>query len=137
MNDERDLPVLLWPISCFDRRRENPLPVYNRWYWLNWAQLTSQQASEILAIVNAKKSSESRHKPFGFSETIVTISIGSPNYDFHMLKYRKLFTEVLDNDIKSLSVNNAFVFSRFLISCLPTTSGGRTNGKDTHLGDIR
>ena len=101
MSDECELPVLLWPISCFDRRRENPLPVYNRWYWLDWDQLTPQQTNEILAIVEAKNNRDSPHKPVGFSETVITISVGSPTFDTHMLKYRSLFTEVPGNDVEA------------------------------------
>jgi hypothetical protein len=99
MSDEPELPILLWPISCFDRRREKPLPVYNRWCWLDWEQLTPQQIAEILTIIEAKKNQESPHKPVGFDETVITTSIGVPNFDIHMLKYRKLFTEIPGNDV--------------------------------------
>ncbi|MCG6157504.1 hypothetical protein [Rubinisphaera margarita] len=105
MNDERDLPVLIWAISCFDRRRENPLPVYDRWYWLDWAQLAPEQVAEILAIVDASKRNESSHKPVGFEETVVTMSVGSPNYDSHLLKYRELFTEIPGNDLQAFSTD--------------------------------
>lgn len=101
MSNERKLPVLLWPISCFDRRCENPLPVYSRWYWLDWDQLTPQQTKEILAIVEAKNSSDTPHKPVGFNETVITMSVESPNFDPHMLMYRRLFTEVPGNDVEA------------------------------------
>lgn len=99
MNSDRELPVLIWPIPCFDRRREEPLPVYNRWYWLDWTRPTPEQRSEILAIIDAKKRLESPHKPVGLEETVTTLSMGAPNHDARMLQYRDLFTEVPDNDI--------------------------------------
>lgn len=101
MSDERELPVLLWPISCFDRRRENPLPVYNRWYWLDWDHLTPEQTKDILSIVQAKMNRESPHKPVGFDETVITMSVGASNTDAHMLKYRQLFAEVPDNNVEA------------------------------------
>ncbi|TWT52350.1 hypothetical protein KOR42_30360 [Thalassoglobus neptunius] len=101
MTLDSELPVLLWPISCFDRRRENPLPVYNRWYWLDWTKLTPEQTSDILAIIDAKLSMKSQHEPVGFEETVITKSVGAPNYDNRMLKYRNLFTEVPDNNVEA------------------------------------
>ncbi|HEY3969572.1 MAG TPA: hypothetical protein VGM05_33775 [Planctomycetaceae bacterium] len=101
MNDVHELPVLLWPISCFDRRRENPLPVYNRWYWLDWAQLTLEQTSEILTILEDKADRGSQHKPVGFDETVITMSLGTGDFDGRMLKFRNLFTEIPNNDFKA------------------------------------
>jgi len=100
MNDDCSLPVLLWPVSCFDRRRENPLPVYNRWYWLDWTTLTAQQTAEVLAIVAGKKRHDT-HSPTGFDETVVTMSIESGGSDARMLRYRDLVTEIPENDVEA------------------------------------
>jgi hypothetical protein len=101
MSYERELPILLLPISCFDRRRKNPLPVYKRWYWLDWSSLTTQQTAEILGVLDAKSSLESPHKPGCFDETVITMFFGTPNLDAHMLKHRGLFTEIPDNDLEA------------------------------------
>jgi hypothetical protein len=101
MSGATDYPVLLWPVACFDRRRENPLPVYTKWYWLDWSQLTAEQATEILTILRKTRRAESPHKPVGFEESVVTISIGGTRHDTALLKYRPLFTEVPSNEIEA------------------------------------
>lgn len=108
MTLERELPLLLWPVACFDRRRKNPLPVYNRWYWLDWSQLTPEQVHEVMAVIDAKNGLESVHKPAGFEESVVTMTIGAPRYDTHMLRYRHLFTEVPHNDIAAFHAESAW-----------------------------
>ncbi len=100
MSAERFLPVLLWPISCFDRRRKNPLPVYNRFFWLDWSTLTPQQIAEILAIIEAQKERHI-HSPSGLEESVITMSIGAETTDTRMLNYRHLFTEVPENNIEA------------------------------------
>lgn len=100
-------------MCCFDRRRENPLPVYNRWYWLDWTKLTEHQTAEILKIIDAKTAAESPHKPVGFDETVITVSVGTPNYDSHMLSYRHLFTEVADNDVEAFLKNPSRTYRGF------------------------
>ncbi len=100
MSHVPELPILLWPISCFDRRRENPLPVYQRWYWLDWSRLTGEQTVEILAIVRAKKRQQSPHSPGGLDETVVTQSIGGTSFHTSMQRYRYLFTEIPDDDLE-------------------------------------
>lgn len=100
MNVDRTLPTLLLPISCFDKRRAKPLPVYNRWYWLDWAKLDDMQRAEILHIVGNEERN-SQHRPVGFDETIITMSVGSPNDGRQILKYRNSFDAVPDNDIEA------------------------------------
>ena len=54
-SEKPESPVLFWAISCFDKRREKPFPVYQRWYWLDWAKLSPEDAEAILAIVEDQK----------------------------------------------------------------------------------
>jgi len=101
MENEGSFPLVLWPISCFDRRREKPFPVFNRWYWLDWNKLTFEQASAILAIIEAKKERKSSHSPVEFDESIITMSIGPTSCGNEMLQYRHLFEEIPDNDLEA------------------------------------
>jgi hypothetical protein len=100
MASDWELPIVLWPISCFDRRRKNPFPVYNRWYWLDWNQLTVEQRKEIAAIIEARTKRKSPHGPKGLDETVVTETFRSLSDDVQMLKYRRLFTEIPDSDFE-------------------------------------
>lgn len=100
MDDDCSLPVLLWRVSYFDRRRENPMQVNNRWYWLDWTTLTAQQTAEVLAMVAAKKRHDT-HSLTRFDETVLTMSIESSGSDARMLRYRDLVTEVPENDVEA------------------------------------
>lgn len=100
MIDISTLPIVVWPISCFDRSRENPLPVYNRWYWLDWSTLSPEQVIEVLTILQLQdRGPERRHSPEGFDDAVVTMSIQSRASDTRLLEYRQLFAEIPDNDI--------------------------------------
>ncbi len=99
MIDIGALPVVLWPVSCFDRRNDKPLPVYNRWYWLDWSELAPDVAAEIAGILLEGKAKS--HSPVGFDSSVVTMSYRARTSDSRMLRYRKLFRDVPNNDVQA------------------------------------
>ncbi len=100
MSESDPLPIVLWAVACFDRRRENPFPVYNRWYSLDWSKLTPEQGRDILGILRRREPAP-LHSPSGFDETVATLSFRSTSHDTAMLQYRSLFSEIPDNDAES------------------------------------
>jgi len=58
-----------------------------------------EQTSEILAIVEAKRNREAPHSPIGLDETVISMSIDSGSSDMQMLRYRRLFSAIPDNDV--------------------------------------
>jgi hypothetical protein len=90
---------MLLSISCFDRRKAKPLPVYNRWYWLDWSELAPDLVAEIASILAEPKGKS--HSPTGFDSSVVTMTYGGQSLDGRLLAYRKLFREVPDNDVQA------------------------------------
>lgn len=102
------LPIVLWSIPCFDKRREQPFPVYNRLFVLDWSALTVEQVADVISIIQPKRKS---HSPSSLDSTVISISRSHERADDRMLAYRKHFVERTENpsdDNKSLS--QAFVF---------------------------
>ena len=44
---EASEPLVYWIISCFDKRREKPLPVYNRVFLLDWSALSEVERRHL------------------------------------------------------------------------------------------
>ena len=92
------LPTIVWYIGCFDRRRENPFPVCNRTYVLDWPQLAPVEVEEVLGIVG--DSPKSRHSPDGFDTTVITLTRSQRGPDWRMLKFRQHFKEVSLDELR-------------------------------------
>jgi len=86
-----NLPTVFWSVSCFDKRRAQPFPVYNRHFELDWSLLNKQQVCEVLAIVSPKTGKG--HSPSGLDSTVIAIQRSRNQPDNRMLAYRKYFTE--------------------------------------------
>ncbi len=91
MSTADDLPLVMWTIPCFDKRRERPFPVFNRTFVLDWSQLFPEQVEEVMRIVESDKPSP--HSPEGLGTTIVTVSRSRDVPDWRMLKFRRFFQE--------------------------------------------
>lgn len=91
------LPLVAWYIACFDKRRENPFPVYSRTYVLDWSRLSPVEINEVLGIVG--KSQESKHSPKGFNTAVVTLSRSHSGPDWRMLKFRQHFIELSEQEL--------------------------------------
>lgn len=85
------LPKVFWSIPCFDKRKEKPLPAYNRLFVLDWSLLSQDQMDEVLSILqpNDRKS----RVPSSLDATVVSMHCTSERSDDRMLAYRKYFTE--------------------------------------------
>ena len=94
-------PLLYWIISCFDKRRDKPLPVYNRIFSLDWSELSEAEQTEVLGIVR-DPSKESKHKPVGFDSAVVTMSHGPSKSDRRMIKFRPHFKLLSDDEFKKI-----------------------------------
>ncbi len=81
-----------WSICCFDRRRENPLPVYTRFYVLDETKATDHEKQAILDIIH-EKDVPTPELPSGLGQTMVTVSHGAGGCSRRVLKYRHLFRE--------------------------------------------
>jgi hypothetical protein len=86
-----NLPTVFWSVPCFDKRRAQPFPVYNRHFELDWSLLNENQVSDVLAIVNSKTGKT--HSPSSLESTVVSIQRSCNQPDNRMLAYRKYFTE--------------------------------------------
>ena len=86
-----NLPTVFWSVSCFDKRRAQPFPVYNRHFELDWSLLNDQQVCDVLAIVCPKTGKA--HSPSGLDSTVISIQRSRNQPDNRMLAYRKYFTE--------------------------------------------
>jgi len=101
MTHENELPMAMWVIPCFDKRKEKPLPVYNRTFFLDWSQLSTNEVAEVLDIMT-DKSSESKHSPVGFDTAIVTMTRKHDAPDWRMLKFRQHFVEPTESEREEL-----------------------------------
>jgi hypothetical protein len=105
-----ELPILLLLAPCFDRRSPRPLPVQNRWHYLDCSQLPADQSTEIVSILRAKDAEKPHFEPKGFGQVLITMSVGpsSPGQlemmeDQFLRKYRKYFLPVPDNDARKFT----------------------------------
>lgn len=57
--------------------------------------------------METKKNRDVPHKPVGLDEVVVTMSVGPRNGDTQMLKYRNLFKEIPNNDVKAFFEDSA------------------------------
>src|SRR5262245_59577829 len=87
------LPMVVWTIPCFDRRRQQPLPVYNRTFSLDWSKLSTTETDEVLRILNDGERDHG-HSPKGFDSVVVTVSRDVRKPDWRMLNFRSFFVEV-------------------------------------------
>ena len=102
MQDQPEhLPTVLWTIPCFDRKRANPLPVFNRSYVLDWPRLSIEEVNEMFSIIQARDGRQT-FSPSGLDETVVTMSFGPQRTDDRMLKYRRFFVEVQNGDLEQV-----------------------------------
>jgi hypothetical protein len=91
------MPLVLWSISCFDKRREKPFPVYNRLFHLDWASLSETEVAEVLSII-AEPERPTAPSPSTLDAQVVTLSRESRRPDLRMMKFRKNFIEFPDLD---------------------------------------
>ena len=47
--------VIYWWISCFDKRKEDPLPVYTRGFVLDESRATDEQKVSILKLIRGSE----------------------------------------------------------------------------------
>ena len=100
MQKNNDKPIVLWVVSCFDRRREKPFPVYNRQFVLNWEALNEQQIDEVLRILD--KGRRTGASPKGFDSSVFSIQRSPSRPDNRMLAYRSFFVELGENGLEDL-----------------------------------
>lgn len=99
MAEPEQYPLVMWVIPCFDKRRPNPFPVYNRVFFLDWTRLSSDEAAEILAIVSAVAgASSARRSPQSFDTAVVTFSRSRAAPDWQMLTFRDRFYEPTEEE---------------------------------------
>lgn len=91
-----ELPVVLWSVSCFDKRKANPLPVSNRSFVLDWGSLTEHQVTEVLTILGANQ--KSGPSPSGFTSSVLSLQRSRNQPDDRMLAFRQFFVEMNDGD---------------------------------------
>lgn len=102
------LPTVFWSIPCFDKRREQPFPVYSRLFVLDWNALNNQQIVDVLSIVQPKQKSLGPSSP---KTSVISISRAHKLPDDRMLAYRKYFFEKVDTrDNDQTSAQQSFVF---------------------------
>lgn len=125
-----DFPLVTMIISCFDRTKENPLPVYNKYYWLDWSKLSAEESRVMIAhACPPKKDTPEEYNLTDTNESIATMSVGSqPDYSF-IRQYRHLFSPVPDNNIEKLFATNNNEHRNF------TTIPMGTNYFETELGE--
>jgi hypothetical protein len=99
MTTPNNLPYVRLAIFCFDRRRENPFPLFKREFWLDWEKLSANEIVDALLIL---KGEQSQHHPRGFDETLKTFSLGSSSKKNEIIKYRHAFIEVSVDDLERL-----------------------------------
>jgi hypothetical protein len=97
MVNAHELPLVVWVVPCFDKRKAEPLPVYNRMLFLDWSRLSTDDTAEVLAILNAP-STESRHSPVGLGTTVVEVTRMHDVPDWRMLKFRQHFVEATESE---------------------------------------
>ncbi|WP_145360084.1 hypothetical protein [Alienimonas californiensis] len=106
MADQTSFPVIICPVQCFDRTRENPFPLYVKWYWIDPDRLSVSKRQELREVLVA--GNRSPHSPKGFDEVVVTVSSASLPSGRTLLRFREHFQEVPQNDRESfMSANSA------------------------------
>ena len=93
----RELPVVLWSVPCFDKRKEKPFPVYNRSFVLDWESLTEHQIEDVLTILGA--SQQGKHSPDGLSSSVMSLQRSPRQADNRMLEFRQKFVELADGEL--------------------------------------
>lgn len=94
-------PLVYWIIGCFDKQREEPLPVYNRVFLLDWTALSEAERAEVFEILD-DPSKQSKHSPAGFDTVVVTMTHGPSMSDRRMLKFRPHFKLLTDDEFEKL-----------------------------------
>ncbi len=89
---EAENVVVYWPISCFDRRKENPLPVHTRFFVLDESRATDQEKQRILELVRSDNVNGSQ-MPTEVGKGVLTISHAAHGTGREILRYRHLFRE--------------------------------------------
>ncbi len=103
------LPVVFWSVPCFDKRRENPLPVYNRLFVLDWTSLDTTQTSEVLSIL--QPDGNKSRSPSSLQASVISIQRSNKGADDRMLAYRKYFVARPENaDDEDTAIQQSFTF---------------------------
>ena len=97
MTTPKNLPYVRLAVQCFDRRKENPLPLFNRHLCLDWEKLSTTEIADVLSILN---DDDSRFHPRGFDETVKTISLSKTSFKSDLIGYRHAFVEASTDDLK-------------------------------------
>jgi hypothetical protein len=93
--------IIDWAVSCFDKRRKNPLPVYTRFYVLDESRATDEDKQAILALIH-QNDIPTPAPPPGLGNTVYTFSQGRTGCDRRVLKYRSLFRECTMDELQSM-----------------------------------
>jgi hypothetical protein len=102
------LPIVFWSIPCFDKRREQPLQLYNRLFVLDWNALDDEQIANVISIIQPKRKS---HSPSSLDSSVISISRSHEGPDACMLAYRKYFIEKPESSTDDNEpLRQAFVF---------------------------
>ena len=91
MDGFANLPTIYWTISCFDKRRREPLPVYNRHFVLEWRRLDKRQIADVVSIVNGTGHEDPA--PSSLHASVISIRRYVSRPDNRMLQYRQYFVE--------------------------------------------
>lgn len=98
---KKEPPKLFWCIPCFDRRKEKPFPVCQKWYWLDWDELSPEDTEAVTAVLEDQKPKQA-FAPNGLGESVTTFYFGHDGTDERWFHYRHLFKEVPENDFVAL-----------------------------------
>ncbi len=93
--------VIYWWISCFDKRKEDPLPVYTRGFVLDESRATDEQKVSILKLIRGSEADKPQH-PVDVGQTMVTVSHGIQRSNRDILKYRNLFMECSSQELRKI-----------------------------------
>ncbi|PHQ34366.1 hypothetical protein [Rhodopirellula bahusiensis] len=136
MNPTTESVVLLWSVPCFDRLQDNPFPVYNRTFKLDWSELSEEATREILEILDAEK--PMRPSPSGFDTAVISFERSKREPDNRMLKYRKHFKEVDERQLEESFNNDLETIRRFTFVNLNREYFETEDGEEiTHYDMIR
>ena len=92
--------VVYWPICCFDKRRENPLPVYTRFFVLDEARATDEEKGSILEMIH-RTEVESPDLPLQPGQQIMTVAHGVHGISRDILRCRHLFRECGPDELRT------------------------------------
>jgi hypothetical protein len=99
MNDGERLPVVMWHISCFDRRKQNPLPLETRSFVMDWSQLSVEESRSMLQMLDDR---QVYHSPSAPAATVITVTRTPRRQDRRLLRYRKYFCEVPHSELQRM-----------------------------------